>query len=70
MEDQCCRNCKHGQLVRVRTNGTHSRADSSDAHFDMYICHFRRAEHFGHVMIGEHACIGFGFKQMDSEKDK
>jgi hypothetical protein len=70
MEDQFCRNCEHGQLVRVRTDGTHRGADSSDAHFDLYTCHFRRAEHFGHVMIGEHACIGFGFKQMDLEKGR
>ena len=70
MNEECCRNCKHGQLIRVCTDETHGGADSSDTHFDMYICHFRRAEHFGHVMIGEHACIGFGFKERDLDKGK
>ena len=70
MEDQCCRNCEHSQLVRVLIGESHGGADSSRNHLDLYTCHFRRAEHFGHVMIGEHACIGFGFKQMDLEKGR
>ncbi len=70
MEDQCCRNCEHSQLLRGLVGKSHSSADSSSAHFDLYTCHFRRAEHFGHVMIGEHACIGFGFKERDLEKGK
>jgi len=70
MSEECCRNCKYGQLIRVLCDETHDSVGSSDGHFNMYTCHFRRSEHFGHLMIGDHACVGFGFKERDLEKGK
>lgn len=68
MEHERCSNCKHGQLVWLHTGEIHDGIHSTDTHFDMYICRYRRAQHYGHVMIGDHSCIGF--TQRDVEKDK
>jgi hypothetical protein len=38
---------------------THSGLHESDTHIDMYICHLQRALHYGHVMLGDHSCLGF-----------
>ncbi len=68
MEKESCVNCKHGELVWIHTGETHDGVHSSDVHMDMYICRFRRAQHYGHIMIGEHMCIGFAERDITKEK--
>ena len=59
MEHECCSNCKYSQLVFLPLGETHGGTHTSDAHIDMYICRHQRAGHFGHVLLGEHSCLGF-----------
>ena len=66
MEEECCKNCSYGQLVRLPLGETHGGLHESDTHIDMYVCHFRRALHYGHIMLGDHSCLGF--KQRSSLK--
>lgn len=54
MDNEGCSTCKHGQLVLLHTVETHEGVHTSDAHLDMYICRYRRAQHFGHIMTGDH----------------
>ena len=66
MERECCSNCKFAQLVWLPLGETHGGTHLSDKHIEMYICHQKRALHFGHVLLGDHACLGF--KLRDAEK--
>jgi hypothetical protein len=68
MEHDGCNNCKYGQLVWFHTGETHGGEHSSDTRMDMYICRFRRAQHYGHIMIGDHSCIGFEKKNIEKAK--
>ncbi|MDY6912819.1 MAG: hypothetical protein SVM79_10740 [Chloroflexota bacterium] len=68
MKHESCSNCKHGQMVWLHAGKTHGGVHSSDSHIDMYICQFKRAQHYGHIMIGDHWCVGFG--QRNVEKDR
>jgi len=68
MDHEGCSNCKHGQLVWLHTGETHGGVHTSDTHLDMYICRYRRAQHYGHMMVSDHSCIGF--EQRDIEKGK
>lgn len=68
MEKEGCSNCKHGQLVRLYTAQTTGGVHSSDTHIDMYICRYRRAQHFGHIMVGDHSCVGF--EPRDTSKER
>jgi len=49
-----CSNCKFALLVWLPVGETHGGVHTSDKHIDMYICHHQRAEHYGHVMLGDH----------------
>jgi len=66
MEKECCSTCKFAQLVLLPIGNTHGGVHSSDAHIDMYICHHQRAQHYGHIMLGDHTCLGF--KARDAAK--
>lgn len=66
MESECCSNCKYAQLVWLPLGETHSGTHVSDKHINMYICRHRRAGHFGHVLLGDHSCLGF--KERNLEK--
>jgi len=66
MEKEGCGSCKYGILVRLPVGETHGGVHSSDKHIDMYICHHQRAQHYGHIMLGEHTCLGF--KMRDAAK--
>jgi len=66
MEKELCSTCKFGQLVWLPTGETHGGVHASDTHIDMYICHNRRAQHYGHLMLGDHSCLGF--KERDVAK--
>ena len=66
MEKEGCSNCRSAQLVWLPTGETHAGVHSSDAHIDMYICHNQRAQHYGHIMLGDHTCLGF--KERDVAK--
>lgn len=68
METESCSNCKHAQLLWLHVGETHGGVHTSDTHIDMYICRYKRAQHYGHIMIGDHSCLGFDFKKMDVEK--
>ncbi|MFC1944550.1 hypothetical protein ACFLX5_03540 [Chloroflexota bacterium] len=59
MEREGCSNCKHAQLVMLPAGETHGGVHASDTHINMYICHHRRAQHYGHIMLGDHSCLGF-----------
>ena len=59
MEKEICSNCKYSQLVRLPISDTREGIHSSDKHIDMYICHHRKAQHYGHLMLGDHSCLGF-----------
>ena len=67
MGKEICSNCKYSQLVQVPVGETHGGIHSSDKHIDMYVCHHRRAVHYGHMMLGDHSCLGF--KEMMGEKE-
>ena len=64
MEKECCGNCKFAQLMRLPIGDTRSGVHSSDAHIDMYICHHQRAQHYGHIMLGDHTCLGFKMRDV------
>jgi hypothetical protein len=66
MEREGCGTCKHGQLVWLPRGETHGGVHDSDKHIDMYVCHHRRAQHYGHMMVGDHYCLGF--KERPAEK--
>ena len=66
MEQELCKNCKFAQIVWLPTGETHGGIHSSDKHIDMYICHLRRAQHYGHIILGDHSCLGF--KKQDVTK--
>ena len=66
MEKEMCSGCKYAQLVWLPVGGTHGGVHSSDTHIDMYICHNQRAQHYGHIMLGDHTCLGF--RQRDVSK--
>ena len=68
MEKEGCGNCKHGQLVLLHAGETRGGVHASDSHIDMYICRYQRAQHYGHIMVSDHWCIGF--KRREVEKDK
>ncbi len=59
MENEMCSNCKYGQLVMLPLGDTKGGVHSSDKHINMYICHHRSAQHYGHVLLGDHSCLGF-----------
>lgn len=59
MESECCSNCRFAQLVWLPLGETHSGAHASDKHIEMYICQQQRAVHYGHVLLGDHSCLGF-----------
>ena len=59
MEKEVCSNCKYAQLVWLPIGETHRGVHSSDQHLDMYVCRHRRAQHYGHIMLGDHSCLGF-----------
>lgn len=59
MDKECCSDCKFGQLIWLPIGETHGGVHSSDKHIDMYICHHKRAVHYGHMMLGDHYCLGF-----------
>jgi hypothetical protein len=66
MENEFCSACKFAQLVWLPTAETHGGVHSSDTRIDMYICHNHRAQHYGHIMLGDHGCLGF--KERDVAK--
>jgi len=66
MEKEICSNCKYSQLVLLPIGETRGGIHSSDSHIHMYVCHQRRAQHYGHIMIGDHSCLGF--KERGEEK--
>ena len=66
MEKESCSNCKFATLVWLPLGEAHSGAHISDKHIDMYICHHPRAVHYGHIMIGDHSCLGF--KEREASK--
>ena len=68
MEQEWCNNCQFGQLVWLNVSDTREGVHSSDKHIDMYICRFKRAQHYGHMMVGDHSCVGF--KQREIEKGR
>ncbi len=68
MQQEGCNTCKHGQLVWLHAGETRGGVHSTDAHIDMYICKFRRAQHYGHIMVADHSCVGY--TQRDIEKAK
>ena len=67
MEKEICSNCKYSQLVRFPVGEIYGGIHSSDNHVNMYICHHRRAQHYGHVLLGDHSCLGFK-KSVDDKK--
>ena len=54
-----CQDCQFGRLVRLPVGETHEGVHSSDRHLDMYVCQMRRALHYGHLLVGDHSCLGF-----------
>lgn len=66
MAKESCSNCQYSQLVLLPTGETHGGVHSSDTHINMYICHQQRAQHYGHIMLGDHYCLGF--KERAAEK--
>ena len=68
MERECCSNCAFGELVRLPTGETRGGVHSSDTHVNMFICHHQRAQHYGHMMLGDHSCLGF--KERDVDKSR
>ena len=66
MERERCSNCKYAQLVWLPLGETHGGSHISDKHIDMYICKQQRAGHYGHVLLGDHSCLGF--KERNVEK--
>jgi len=66
MEKEVCSNCKYAILVMLPLGDTQRGIHSSDKHINMYICHHRSAQHYGHVMLGDHTCLGF--KPIESSK--
>ena len=58
-QTECCKDCQFGRLVLLPLGETHAGVHSSDTHIDMYICQFRRALHYGHMLVGDHSCLGF-----------
>lgn len=68
MEQEGCSDCKYAQLVWLHTGETRGGVHTTDTHVDMYICRFRRAQHYGHIMIADHSCVGF--VQRDPEKGR
>jgi hypothetical protein len=58
-KEEFCSNCKYAQLVLLPVGETRAGVHSSDTHINMYICHNRRAQHYGHIMLGDHTCLGF-----------
>ena len=66
MEQEMCKNCRFAKVVWLPVSETHEGIHSSDKHIDMYICHLRRAQHYGHIMLGDHSCLGF--KEKDETK--
>ena len=65
MVKEGCSNCQYAQLVWLPTGETHGGVHSSDTHIDMYICHQQRAQHYGHIMLGDHYCLGFKEKSIE-----
>jgi len=59
MEKEVCGNCKHAQLVWLPIGEISGGIHSSDKRINMYICHHRSAQHYGHIMIFDHSCLGF-----------
>lgn len=59
MEQELGQNCRFAQVVWLPASETHEGIHSSDKHIDMYICHLRRAQHYGHIMLDDHSCLGF-----------
>ena len=59
MDNENCSSCKYGQLVMLPLGDIKEGIHSSDKHIKMYICHHRSAQHYGHVMLGDHSCLGF-----------
>ncbi len=68
MDNEGCNTCKYGELIWLYSGEIRGGVHSSDKHIDMYICRYRRAQHYGHMMVGDHWCIGF--KQRDAEKSR
>ena len=66
MNQACCSNCKFARLVWLTTGETHGGVHSSDTHVAMHICHHRSAQHYGHLLLGDHSCLGF--KAIDAVK--
>lgn len=62
----CCSNCRFALLVWLPVGETRGGVHTSDKHIHMYICHDQRAEHYGHVMLGDHSCPDF--KERDAAK--
>ena len=56
MEQEMCKNCRFAQVVWLPASETHEGIHSSDKHIDMYICHLRRAQHYGHMMQNQ-SCL-------------
>jgi len=59
MEKEVCGNCKYAQLVWLPIGETSGGIHSSDKRINMYICHHRSAQHYGHIMLFDHSCLGF-----------
>lgn len=69
MEKEICSNCKYSQLIQLPVGETYEGIHSSDNHIHMYICHHRRDQHYGHILLGDHSCLGFK-KSVDEKKLK
>ena len=66
MEKEMYSSCKYAQLVWLPVGATRAGVHSSDTHIDMYICRHQRAQHYGHILLGDHSCLGF--RQRDVTK--
>ena len=65
MDKEICSNCKYAQLLWLPVGETLGGIHSSDKRIDMYICHQQRAQHYGHIMLGDHYCLGFKEKAIE-----
>ncbi|MFC1925541.1 hypothetical protein ACFLW2_02460 [Chloroflexota bacterium] len=67
MKKEICSNCKYAQVAWIPVGETQSGIHTSDKHIDMYLCRHRRAQHYGHIMLGDHSCLGF--KELGVDRD-
>ena len=74
MDKHICSNCKYSQLVYIPIAKTNGGVHSSDSFIEMYVCNHKRAVHYGHIMLGDHSCLGFketvGEKKLKERKPK